>query len=134
MSVVYEYDVKDIKLPRPYERFIKIFASPERGAKSLVSKYATFGATIIYPHTTAHPKHAHPTSEEILYVASGKGKAIIGEETFKVHPGVIIYVPPGTKHSFINESSETMKLLWIYAPPGAEKKIIDYAKTGKGYE
>lgn len=134
MSIVHEHDVEDIKLPQPYERFIKIFASPEKEIKGLVSRYATFGATIIYPYTTAHPKHVHLTSEEILYVASGKGKAMIGEKTFDVHPGVIVYVPPGTEHTFINESSETMKLLWIYAPPGAEKKIIDYAKTGKGYE
>ena len=134
MSVINEHDVKGVKLPQPYERFIKIFASPERIEKSLASKYATFGATIIYPHTTAHPKHAHPNSEEILYVASGRGKAIIGEEEFEIQPGSIAYVPPGVGHTFVNESSETMKLFWVYAPPGAERRIIDYARTGKGYE
>ncbi|MEM2529590.1 MAG: cupin domain-containing protein [Candidatus Bathyarchaeia archaeon] len=85
----------------------------------------------MYPHTVAHPKHVHLTSEEILYAASGKGKAIIGDETFQ--SGAIVYVPLGVGHTFVNELGDDKAVLGICAS-GSGEEDHDYAKTGKGYE
>ena len=61
-------------------------------------------------------EEAHPHVEQTLFFLSGSGKAILdGEETI-VGAGDVVGVTFGTKHNFINTSSESLKIYTIYAP------------------
>ena len=58
---------------------------------------------------------AHEGQEGIL-VISRSGMASIGDEEFKIYPGVTIIVPAGVRHVFKRDDScEEIKLFWFHA-------------------
>jgi len=63
------------------------------------------------------PEHAHESSEEGMYLISGKGRLITEKGEEDLRPGMAIYMPPGVKHSIINTGDEPMRLVWVYCPP-----------------
>ncbi|MET3292385.1 UNVERIFIED_CONTAM: oxalate decarboxylase/phosphoglucose isomerase-like protein (cupin superfamily) [Brevibacillus sp. OAP136] len=98
---------------------IKWFVTPEQtpGAK------VTCGEVILLPEE-GHDRHNHPDAEEILYILSGEGVQMIGdEEPFPVKAGDMIYIPTGVYHSTHNTGWEPLRLLAFYNPGGAEKGL-----------
>lgn len=85
---------------------------------------------IIDPHSK-NDLHTHPGTE-ILYIASGYGKAVIGEELVDIQADSLIIATAGLVHQQINESDETMKMfaIWVPAVTGDEVlgRAIDAAK------
>ncbi len=63
------------------------------------------------------PEHAHETSEEGMYIVSGRGRLITEEREQDLGPGMAIFMPPGVKHSLLNVGDEPLKLVWVYSPP-----------------
>lgn len=114
-------EIKGKKTPPPYERVVKILASPE--TVNMVSHRFTFGMSII-PAGGMTEKHAHEGTEECIYVLTGRGESELAGNRFKIEPDSVILVKPGQDHQFFNYSDETMKLIWVYAPPGAEKMLL----------
>ncbi|MFQ5761898.1 MAG: cupin domain-containing protein [Candidatus Bathyarchaeia archaeon] len=133
MPYVWEHEVAEIKMPKPAERTLKILASPTREAGGLVSKHVTFGVAYV-PAGGMTSAHVHGEEEEVALILSGRGHATIAEEKFEVGPGCAICFPQGVRHQVTNESDETMKIVWVYAPPGIEKRMIVFKKTGTGYK
>jgi oxalate decarboxylase/phosphoglucose isomerase-like protein (cupin superfamily) len=83
----------------------------------------TLGEVVLLPGK-GHDRHNHPESEEVLYVLSGEGEQMVGdEEQFPVAAGSTIYVPIGVYHSTRNTSWQPMRLLAFYNPAGAEKAL-----------
>ena len=84
---------------------------------------------ILFPGK-GHDRHNHPESDEILYILAGRGNQMIDDgEPFPVVPGDAVWIPKGVFHSTLNTSYETMVILAIYAPAGAEdvlKTIPDF--------
>lgn len=94
-------------------------------------------------HTTSHSQvvimsllpgedigmEVHQTSDQILYIVSGEGEAIINGEKKLIAKHSIIYVPAGANHDIINESKEPMKLFTIYAPAIHKDGIIHKTKA-----
>lgn len=70
-----------------------------------------------------HERHAHPDSDEILFVISGEGEQTVGEEKRTIGPGEMVYVPEGVEHSTVNTGWETLQLLAVYVPPGPEEVL-----------
>jgi mannose-6-phosphate isomerase-like protein (cupin superfamily) len=68
------------------------------------------------------PEHVHETSVEALYILSGDGAMILGEERTLVVPGRVIYVPANTNHGY-EAWTEPLRALQIYAPPGPEQRF-----------
>ena len=52
--------------------------------------------------------HTHETSSEIVYILSGKGKAMYDDTTEDVFAGTCHYCPKGHAHSLINDSEEDL--------------------------
>jgi quercetin dioxygenase-like cupin family protein len=77
----------------------------------------------------ALPLHKH-SSEELLFILSGKGVETVGEETREVDPYTAIYIPPGVEHRFINTGDEYVMMLVVAAPPGDIEKGL-YKDPGK---
>lgn len=71
-----------------------------------------------------HDRHNHPTADEIIYVLAGEGDQMLDDrETVRVGPGDCIWIPEGVYHSTINRGAETMRLIVVYAPAGAEQAL-----------
>ena len=97
--------------------------------KWLVAPSVTPGATMSFGEVAllpgmGHDRHNHPESEEILYVLSGEGLQMVGDEDpFPVRAGDTIYVPLGVFHSTMNTGWAPLRLLAIYNPGGPEKDL-----------
>ena len=125
MPVIKAYDVKSVKIPRPFERVIRILLAPD--TQDIV-KGMSVGHCIISPHSrTDSHKHA---GAEMMYIITGKGECHIGKETFQLAHDVLIVVPPETMHETLNHSDETMKMVTMFIPPETASQIIKRAKKG----
>jgi mannose-6-phosphate isomerase-like protein (cupin superfamily) len=58
----------------------------------------------------------HPKTTQFIRVESGRGKAIIGKEVYRLKDGDAIIIPSGVKHNII-ASKDGLKLYTIYSPP-----------------
>jgi len=85
----------------------------------------SFGMVVLSPGK-GHDSHAHPGVEEIIFVMSGVGEQTIdGEGPVKVSAGDCFHIPPDVVHSTRNTGWEPLRLLVVYAPPGAERDLRD---------
>ena len=48
---------------------------------------------------------------ELLYITTGRGKAVIGDEVFEIKDNHLIIAPPGVMHQQINESDDLIKII-----------------------
>ncbi len=71
----------------------------------------------------AVPEHVHDEAAEILYFEEGRGTMHVGDHEVAVAPGVSVYVPEGTPHSFEPSGASTMRALQFYAPSGPEQRF-----------
>ena len=65
------------------------------------------------------PVHLHVSEDEILYIVSGEGVAIVGEDRreISVEPGTVVYVPTGEWHGLRNaDPSSRMEVLVVTTP------------------
>lgn len=95
----------------------------------------TLGEVVLLPGK-GHDRHNHPDAEEILYVLTGQGKQMVDDGTpFEVRAGDVIYIPTGIFHSTLNTGWETMRLIALYNPGGAEQALRglpDYRQVPPG--
>jgi quercetin dioxygenase-like cupin family protein len=56
----------------------------------------------------ANPRHYHPNCEEVLYVWSGRGRHLLGEEWLSVRTGTTVRIPLGMHHQLVNEGDEPL--------------------------
>lgn len=57
----------------------------------------------------------HPF-DQVIFIVSGKGQAVLGEKTSKVKSGDLLFIPKGTKHNVINlEKSKELKIASFYS-------------------
>jgi len=98
---------------------LKFLSTPEvTGAR-----HFSFGMVVLAPGK-GHDRHNHPGVEEIIFVMSGEGEQTVGDRPpVRVRPGASIYVPADVFHSTVNTGWEPMRLLVVYAPPGAERDL-----------
>lgn len=82
----------------------------------------SMGVVLLEPGK-GHATHAHPGTEEILYVVSGTGKQTVQDEEADLEPGMLVFIPEGVEHSTVNTGWEMLKLVAVYAPPGPEEEL-----------
>jgi len=63
-----------------------------------------------YSASTSAPKNPH-TGDEIYYVISGSGMARVGNETYSVEAGDVVYVEAGLEHDFFNIEEDITVLI-----------------------
>ncbi len=59
----------------------------------------------------------HPNVEQLVFIATGQGKAVLDGAESPVAAGDVIVVTPGTHHDVVNTGSEPLRIYTIYAPP-----------------
>ena len=60
-------------------------------------------------------QHTTGSNEEMLVFLAGQGQATVGEKTFAVGKGKIVYIPPQTAHNIINNSNEPIVYIFCVA-------------------
>ena len=97
---------------------LKWFSSP----RVTEAQKFSMGVVLLKPGE-GHATHAHPGTEEILYVVSGVGEQTVAGEKADLEPGMLVFIPEDIEHSTFNTGWETLKLVAIYAPPGPEEAL-----------
>lgn len=65
------------------------------------------------------PVHAHVWEDEVIYILSGQGAAIVGpdQQQVPVEKGTTLYIPMGSWHGLVNDSeTERMEALFVTTP------------------
>jgi mannose-6-phosphate isomerase-like protein (cupin superfamily) len=65
------------------------------------------------------PVHAHVWEDEVIYVLSGQGAAIVGpdQQEVPVESGTTLYIPMGSWHGLLNGSeTERLEALFVTTP------------------
>jgi mannose-6-phosphate isomerase-like protein (cupin superfamily) len=77
---------------------------------------------------TAIPVHLHENEDELIFIQSGEGEAMLGEQSVKLAAGSTLYVPQGTWHGGRNTGTATLKWIAIYSPSGFEGYFREIGK------
>lgn len=72
-----------------------------------------------YPNPEA--KHPHK-EDELYYVISGSGMAQVGDETFTIDEGDVVFVEQGVEHDFFDIEDELITLI-VFA--GSQDSVLD---------
>jgi mannose-6-phosphate isomerase-like protein (cupin superfamily) len=59
----------------------------------------------------------HANVEQLIFIASGQGKAILNGVESAVRPGDVVVATPGTQHDVVNTGAEPLRIYTVYAPP-----------------
>ena len=86
------------------------------GPQNSAAKNLAFGLAD-FPGGTLAASHTHEVEEEILYVISGRGAIIAGEEEIPLEPGVAVLIPPGTPRQIRGDGRETLRVVTVFSPP-----------------
>ena len=78
------------------------------------------------------PVHAHVWEDEVIYILSGRGAAIVGpgQQQVPVERGTTLYIPMGSWHGLVNHS-ETQRLTVLFVTtPVKEGGLGDFFRKG----
>jgi putative monooxygenase len=94
-------------------RVSKLLLAPKFGGVSKVS----MGMNITEVGSMI-PDHVHESSEEVLFLISGRARIVIeGEGSWEIGPETAFYSPLGKKHRVENIGDEPLRIVWVYCPP-----------------
>lgn len=72
------------------------------------------------------PPHTHASSDELLYVISGRGMTTVGGKPIFTAAGTSLRIPAGVEHSLTVD--EPLAAVQVYAPGGPEQRFKPEAK------
>ena len=70
------------------------------------------------------PYHIHKNEDEVFIITEGVMTFYEDETAISCPPGTIISCPPQSVRAFRNETSERVKMLIMYTPPGVDEMIL----------
>lgn len=72
------------------------------------------------------PAHLHDFDESICII-DGEATCLVGRKRYSLNDCATAMVPRGRVHYFINESLQSMDMIWVYAGPMPERIVVDEA-------
>ena len=66
------------------------------------------------------PRHLHHREDEAFYILEGEMTFLVGEETIKAAPGMMVFAPRGIAHSFTIDTDQ-VRFLVLITPGGFEE-------------
>lgn len=67
--------------------------------------------------------HAHVDAEQVYVIASGEGRMTVAGDVEQVSAGDLIFIPPATDHSIVNESDSDLVLVTAASPPVSMEEL-----------
>ena len=58
-------------------------------------------AEVHYVEIEAAKLHYHEHTDEVYYIIAGSGAMVLDGDEIAVHPGVVVYIPRGTRHKAV---------------------------------
>jgi uncharacterized RmlC-like cupin family protein len=83
-------------------------------SESLTGATGIHLATATIPPGCASSAHIHLNCESALYIISGRGKFMVGEDlktAIDFGPGDYLFVPPGAPHQPVNDGDEVIEMV-----------------------
>lgn len=62
-------------------------------------------------------EEVHPHTEQTLFFLGGTAKVLLDGKESRVKAGDVVVVTPGTRHNFINDGREPLRVYTVYTPP-----------------
>ena len=72
------------------------------------------------------PAHLHDFDESIC-ISDGDASCLVEGRHYSLSHFATAMVPRGRVHYFVNRSSTTMDMIWVYAGPMPERIVVDEA-------
>lgn len=93
--------------------------TPTPGFSVLASSERSQAATMVLgaDEKTGGPDNVHAAADQWVYVLSGEGRAVVGDEPVPLGPGSILLIEAGERHEIRNLGDGDLETLNIYAPP-----------------
>jgi len=101
--------------PNPGSAFI-LKVDPKNGGSS----HLVFGTEEMAPGDSI-PTHRHPSSDEILFLATGTMRVHLGDSVRVVHGGSTVFIPANTWVSVANIGTDVISLAFAFSSPGFEE-------------
>src|SRR5262245_34669573 len=111
---------KKIRIFGGVEFLLKISSEESGGAFTLLDN--------TNPAGTYLPPHIHHQEDETFTILEGEFEFQVGDRTFRVGPGAVLFGPRGIPHSFKVISSTPGRLL-LYASPGGFERCMEELST-----
>jgi mannose-6-phosphate isomerase-like protein (cupin superfamily) len=73
----------------------------------------------------------HADVDQILYIVSGNGTAILAGKHYAFQKGSVICVPAGTEHNIVNGEDQPLKLFTMYSPPEHAPDTVQKSKSAE---
>ena len=70
----------------------------------------------------AGPPHSHDQKEQIFYITSGSGIVVVGQDSFPVKKGDLVFVPRGAEHRTIAGKNEALHYILFNVFSSPEKE------------
>jgi quercetin dioxygenase-like cupin family protein len=84
----------DLKLADGWKKMdIRFLISRETVGSDRVCFWRT-----VFREQSAHEKHLHRNSAEVMYCVAGRGWGGVGDQEHEMLPGTAVYIPKGTVH------------------------------------
>jgi putative monooxygenase len=103
---------------RDFRRVLTVLVSKD----SCDARDVFAGMSLLAPGQRS-PNDIHEDMQEVFYVVSGRGTALIDQVPHSIAAGDVMYVQNGVHHQFIAADDSDLHLFWVFnAQPDAEFK------------
>jgi len=95
-----------------------------KGFKVLVGNRRVQAAQMTLPpgDSEGGPTNRHRRADQWLFVASGRGTAVINGRSYPLQSGSLVLIEHGDRHEIRNTGRSLLKTLNFYSPPGYTAK------------
>jgi oxalate decarboxylase/phosphoglucose isomerase-like protein (cupin superfamily) len=69
--------------------------------------------------------HKHLNNDELIFIHKGEGTLTLGESTYQVKTGDVVFIPRGVWHGLDNTSEQDLQMVFQYTPAGFEQYFIE---------
>jgi mannose-6-phosphate isomerase-like protein (cupin superfamily) len=67
--------------------------------------------------------HSHPDSEQVYVVVRGRGRMQVAGDVEPVEEGDLVFIPPATSHSIVNDGPEDLVYVAAASPPVSMEEL-----------
>ena len=67
--------------------------------------------------------HSHPDAEQVYVIVRGQGRMSVAGDVEDVGEGDLVFIPPATSHSIVNDGAETLVIVTAASPPVSMEEL-----------